>query len=106
MYFAGDTDLFDGMAALAPLDVALVPVSGWGPKVGPGHLDPSGAAQALTLLRPTIAVPIHWGTYAVAWSERGDASPAERFAREAATVAPDVDVRVLQVGGTLELEPP
>src|SRR5688572_1809723 len=42
VYFAGDTDLFAGMADIADdLDVALVPVAGWGPKVGPGHLDPN-----------------------------------------------------------------
>ena len=63
IYFAGDTDLFAGMAELAPgLDVALLPVWGWGPSLGRGHLDPSRAAQALRLLRPTFAVPIHWGT--------------------------------------------
>src|SRR6185503_9394937 len=61
IYFAGDTDLFDGMAALAgSLDVALLPVAGWGSKVGPGHLDPVRAAQALRLLKPRLAVPIHW----------------------------------------------
>src|SRR5262249_15506342 len=57
VYFAGDTDLFAGMAALAPLDVALLPVAGWGKKLGPGHLDPQRAAAALALLRPRIAVP-------------------------------------------------
>jgi L-ascorbate metabolism protein UlaG (beta-lactamase superfamily) len=54
VYFAGDTDLFDGMDAIAdPLDVALVPVAGWGPRLPPGHLDaarrgadPLGHAEA------------------------------------------------------------
>ena len=104
IYFPGDTDLFDRMVALAPLDVALVPVAGWGSKVGPGHLDPARAAAALTLLRPSIAVPIHWGTYGIAWKARGDRTPAEAFAHEAATVAPDVDVRILAVGDSLDLE--
>ncbi len=105
IYFAGDTELFDGMAALAPLDVALVPVSGWGPKVGPGHLDPRGAAEALTLLRPSIAVPIHWGTYGIVLrGVRGDRTPAEQFEREAASLAPDVDVRILPEGGSFELD--
>lgn len=63
LYFAGDTDLFPAMADLAPgLDVALLPVWGWGPSLGTGHLDPRRAAQALGLLRPRFAVPIHWGT--------------------------------------------
>jgi L-ascorbate metabolism protein UlaG (beta-lactamase superfamily) len=63
-YFAGDTDLFDGMTGLvADLDVALLPVWGWGPNIGPGHLDPGRAAEAVTRLRPKLAVPIHWGTF-------------------------------------------
>jgi L-ascorbate metabolism protein UlaG (beta-lactamase superfamily) len=105
IYFAGDTDLFDGMAALAPLDLALVPVAGWGPKVGPGHMDPRGAAEALTLLRPSIAVPIHWGTYGIVLrGVRGDRTPAEQFEREAAELAPDVDVRILREGESLDLD--
>ncbi len=36
VYFAGDTDLFDEMADLAPVDVALLPIWGWGPTMGPG----------------------------------------------------------------------
>ena len=63
IYFAGDTDVFPGMVELAPdLDVALLPVWGWGPHLGRGHLDPQRAAEALQLLRPRYAIPIHWGT--------------------------------------------
>ncbi len=67
VYFAGDTDLFPEMTDLGPgsgadLDVALLPVWGWGPTLGPGHLDPARAAAAAGLLRPAFAVPIHWGT--------------------------------------------
>jgi L-ascorbate metabolism protein UlaG (beta-lactamase superfamily) len=65
IYFAGDTDLYDGLAELAdpPLDVALLPIWGWGPSLGPGHLDPERAAHAVALLAPRIVVPIHWGTF-------------------------------------------
>ena len=42
IYFAGDTDLFDEMADLAGVDVALLPIAGWGPKVGRGTSIPSG----------------------------------------------------------------
>jgi L-ascorbate metabolism protein UlaG (beta-lactamase superfamily) len=104
IYFAGDTDLFAGMAGFAPLDVALLPVAGWGKRLGPGHLDPQRAAAALALLRPAVAVPIHWGTYRVGRRRNGGASsPAEAFARAAVELAPDVDVRILPVEGTLEL---
>jgi L-ascorbate metabolism protein UlaG (beta-lactamase superfamily) len=104
VYFAGDTDLFAGMADLAPLDLALLPVAGWGPTLPPGHLDPERAASALALLRPALAIPIHWGTYRVARRRRDRASaPAEAFARAAAALAPDVEVRILPVGGSLPL---
>ena len=68
VYAAGDTDLFPGMTDLGDsgIDVALLPVWGWGASLGPGHLDPAGAASAVQLLRPAVAVPVHWGTFAVA----------------------------------------
>jgi len=104
VYFAGDTDLFAGMAAFAPLDVALLPVAGWGKKLGPGHLDPDRAAAALALLRPGVAVPIHWGTYRAGRRVEDSAAPAHAFARAAAQLAPDVRVEILPVAGTLALE--
>ncbi|HYQ65281.1 MBL fold metallo-hydrolase [Actinophytocola sp.] len=66
VYAAGDTDLFPEMAGLGELDVALLPVWGWGPTLGPGHMNPERAAAAVDLLRPRVAVPVHWGTLAVA----------------------------------------
>lgn len=104
VYFAGDTDVFRGMRDVAPgLDVALLPIAGWGPRVPPGHLDPLRAAQALELLQPRVAIPIHWGTYTRIGLSRDEAAPARLFAELAAAHAPDVDVRVLPVGGTLDL---
>jgi L-ascorbate metabolism protein UlaG (beta-lactamase superfamily) len=110
IYFPGDTDLFPEMADLAPgLDVALLPIWGWGPSLGVGHLDPTRAAEALVILRPRIAVPIHWGTYYPITSgllapPRFLKAPAAEFVQRAAQLAPDVEVRVLRVGGTLELD--
>jgi L-ascorbate metabolism protein UlaG (beta-lactamase superfamily) len=107
VYFAGDTDLFDGMRRLAPLDLALLPVAGWGPRVGPGHLDPGQAAEALRLLQPRVAIPIHWGTYLRMGMSRDGQSlrgPAERFARLAGELAPEVSVRILEPGETLVFE--
>jgi L-ascorbate metabolism protein UlaG (beta-lactamase superfamily) len=107
IYFAGDTDLFEGMTTLADdLDVALLPVAGWGSRLPPGHLDPLRAAQALAMLRPRVAVPIHWGTYRRIGLAREPAllrAPAESFVRFANELAPDVEVRLLPVGGSLEL---
>jgi L-ascorbate metabolism protein UlaG (beta-lactamase superfamily) len=108
VYFAGDTDLFPGMSEVGPVDVALLPVWGWGPTVGPGHLDPESAAAALALIRPRIAVPIHWGTFYPAGlarlRPRPLVEPPLAFARRAREVAPDVDVRIVQPGAETSLE--
>ncbi|MET8907803.1 MBL fold metallo-hydrolase [Micromonospora sp. NPDC004551] len=104
-WFAGDTGLFDEMAALAPVDLALIPVGGWGPTLGPGHLDPTGAAEAVRRVGAAWAVPIHYGTF---WPVGLDAvrpdrfhGPGDEFARQAATISPATRVRVLRPGGSL-----
>lgn len=103
VYFAGDTDLFPEMAEFAPLDVALVPVAGWGPRLPAGHLGPGTAAEAVRLMRPRVAIPIHWGTYRMIGRGIGDERAAERFREEAARLAPEVDVRVLRPGEETEV---
>jgi L-ascorbate metabolism protein UlaG (beta-lactamase superfamily) len=103
IYFAGDTGLFPAMSTFGPIDIALLPVAGWGPRLGPGHLDPAGAAEALRLLRPKAALPIHWGTFRRVFAKRPDDGPAREFVRIAHEVAPEVAVRVLSIGQTLEL---
>jgi L-ascorbate metabolism protein UlaG (beta-lactamase superfamily) len=102
VYFAGDTDLFAGMRDLhEALDVALLPVAGWGPRVPAGHLDPERAAQAAALLRPRIAIPIHWGTYGAPGSKGGDPAAAPReFTEHVTAAAPGVEVRVLEPGAS------
>ncbi|WP_406412892.1 MBL fold metallo-hydrolase [Streptomyces sp. NBC_01614] len=102
-YFAGDTGLFDAMAKeVGPVDVALLPVGGWGPYLGEGHLDAGRAAEALTRLAPRSAVPVHYGTY---WPIGMDAvrphefhAPGDEFARFAAERAPGVAVHRLTHG--------
>jgi L-ascorbate metabolism protein UlaG (beta-lactamase superfamily) len=100
VYAAGDTGLFPGMTDLGAegIDIALLPVWGWGPSLGSGHLDPAGAAAAVQRLRPAVAVPVHWGTYALAglttlatpWRARMRAlltEPPRRFAADVAALA-------------------
>jgi L-ascorbate metabolism protein UlaG (beta-lactamase superfamily) len=110
VYFAGDTDLFDGMAELGePIDMALIPVWGWGPTLGRGrHLDPLRAAQSLRLIRPMAAMPIHWGTYwphalGRIFPERLVEPPAA-FVEFAAELAPDVQTVPTAVGDVVEWE--
>ena len=111
VYFAGDTDLFDGMGLLGePIDIALIPVWGWGPTLGRGlHLDPMRAAQSLRLIRPRAAVPIHWGTYwphalGRVFPERLVEPPAA-FVEYAAELAPDVQTAPTAVGDVVEWQP-
>ncbi|GIF97194.1 MBL fold metallo-hydrolase [Catellatospora citrea] len=110
VYFAGDTDLFPGMRDLCPdLDLALIPVWGWGPNLGPGHLNPQRAAEAVARLRPRRAVPVHWGTlfpyglklfYADRLRE-----PARAFAAAVAARELPTEVRVLAPGSGLTWQP-
>jgi L-ascorbate metabolism protein UlaG (beta-lactamase superfamily) len=109
VYYAGDTELFPGMQDLAEdLDVALLPIWGWGPKLGPGHLDPERAARALAMLKPRFAVPVHWGTLALIGAKRAWPWLFERPGREfvdwARRLAPEVEVRLLEPGQSLQLD--
>lgn len=108
VYFAGDTDLFPEMSELAPVDVALLPIWGWGLSVGEGHLDPERAARALEMIRPRLAVPIHWGTLYPAGLRRLRPeplrAPPHEFERLASRLTPDVEVRVLQPGSETSLD--
>jgi L-ascorbate metabolism protein UlaG (beta-lactamase superfamily) len=107
VYFAGDTDLFEGMYEVGSnfdLDMALLPVWGYSHRVGTGHLTPLTAAQALTRLQARIAVPIHWGSLRImgpdaVWNSVDYLStPPCTFAEHARHLAPQTEVRVLQPG--------
>jgi L-ascorbate metabolism protein UlaG (beta-lactamase superfamily) len=102
-YFAGDTDLFEEMAGLGPVDLAAIPIAGWWKRLGPGHLDADRAAEAVDRIDPSLVLPIHWGTYAPvhlgvhpAWH----AEPGRRFA--AALAARGLADRLVRLvpGGT------
>jgi L-ascorbate metabolism protein UlaG (beta-lactamase superfamily) len=103
VYFAGDTDVFAGMQEIGPVDVALLPVAGWGPKVPAGHLNPRSAARAAALIRPGVVVPIHWGTLHSARRGSWFHDPPHAFAAHMAEAAPEVEVQVLAPGESLEL---
>jgi len=106
-YFPGDTALFDGMSEIAErgVDLALLPIWGWGPTLGPGHMDPEQAAEALAVLCARRAVPIHWGTYTPVGAGRiwpwMSERPAREFAGHAARLAPAAEVTILEPGESL-----
>ena len=107
VWIAGDTGLFPDMAAIpamagGPIDVALVPVWGWGPRLSAGHLTPETAARAAALSGARFAIPVHWGTlhppfvtrFARSWLEQ----PGRRFAEAVAEQAPGCTAVVLAPG--------
>lgn len=107
VWIAGDTGLYPEMAALpamagGSIDVALVPVWGWGPKLSGGHLTPETAARAVAASGTRFAVPVHWGTlhppfvnhFARSWLEM----PGRRFANAVADQAPGCSAVVLAPG--------
>ena len=115
VYVSGDTALHDSMPLLGDraVDVALLPVWGWGPNLGPGHLDPVEAAEAVALIRPRIAVPVHWGTLTVpgigprsplgARMRRLLVEPPRRFAAAVAERALATTVLVTEPGASVAL---
>jgi len=94
VYHAGDTGLTYDMSLYADIykpEVFLVPIG--------GHytMDPYQAAVAVKLVKPKVAIPMHYGTFPVLY---GKPEEFERYVRE---LSPSTAVRVLQPGETLEL---
>jgi L-ascorbate metabolism protein UlaG (beta-lactamase superfamily) len=62
IYHAGDTGLFGDMRLIGDIyrpDVALLPIG------GRYTMDPEDAARAVDLIRPRIAIPMHYNTFDV-----------------------------------------
>ncbi|QLQ11113.1 MAG: MBL fold metallo-hydrolase [Nocardioidaceae bacterium] len=70
VWFAGDTSLYDEIAVLAdlaeqPVDLAVVPIGGWGARLSGGHMGPREAAEACRLVGAKQALAVHYGTLTV-----------------------------------------
>jgi L-ascorbate metabolism protein UlaG (beta-lactamase superfamily) len=113
VWFAGDTGLFDAMSDIGPVQVAIVPVGGWGPTLGEEHLDPARAAAAVRRVGARDAVPIHFGTFwpmglrrvQPAVYEKLFLSPGRRFVDELARACPDARAHLLQAGDSIQVQP-
>jgi len=112
-WFAGDTAPYPAMADLpalagGPIDLALVPVGGWGPRLSGGHMDPTQAARVCAAVGARTAVPVHWGTLhsplsrslPPGWMDLAGPAFAVAVAREASGCT----ARVLQPGGAIVLD--
>jgi len=107
VWAVGDTERFPGLSRVRELadgriDVALVPVHGWGPRMSGGHLGPVQAARLCAETGVRLAVPVHWGTLHVpggrhlprGWMDQAGAA----FAAAAHREAPGTRVVVLRPG--------
>ncbi len=96
VWFAGDTEPYPQMRRIpdlagGPVDLALVPVGGWGPRLSGGHMHPAQAAAVCEEVGARRAVPVHWGTlHAPAsrrlppgWMDRAGPAFAHALARRA-----------------------
>jgi L-ascorbate metabolism protein UlaG (beta-lactamase superfamily) len=95
VYHAGDTGIFESMRLLAemyPLDVALLPIG------SVYTMDPVQAAWATKLLKPKIAIPMHYKGLDVLEQD------ASRFVKLVAKEAPEVAVMVLEPGQEYRLK--
>jgi L-ascorbate metabolism protein UlaG (beta-lactamase superfamily) len=95
VWFAGDTGAHPDLADLRDhVDLALIPIGGWGLTLGEHHLDALQAADVCALVHPASALPVHWGTLAVPGTRRlfgplWARQDGARFVRALAAVAPD-----------------
>ena len=84
------------MTDIEPVDLALVPIGGWGPTLADGHMHPAAGADAVSRIGARWAVPVHWGTFwpqglhrvARANHHRLFVSPGQQFVDAMAELAP------------------
>ena len=62
LYITGDTlyntDIFEDVLPFAPIDALFVPVNGVG-----NNMNMADAARFCEVIKPRVAVPIHWGLF-------------------------------------------
>jgi L-ascorbate metabolism protein UlaG (beta-lactamase superfamily) len=112
VWVAGDTDLYPELERVPELaggeiDLAVVPVWGWGPRLSGGHLTPATAAEACRAVGAKAALPYHWGTFHPPFLAGRPAGwmdlPGRDFAEGLERRAPGCRALVLDPGGTVEL---
>jgi len=94
VYHAGDTSVFGDMKLIRDLykpDVAMLPIGGF------FTMDPEQAAMAVSLVKPKIAVPMHYGTWPLI---EQDPKEFERLVKKS---SPKTRVVILKPGESLEV---
>jgi len=106
VFHSGDTGAFDGIAEngrrYGPFDLTLIKIGAYGETWPDIHLTPEQAIEAHRLVQGKFFVPIHWGTFNLAW-HRWD-EPVERLI--AAAELAGVPIAVPQPGEMVEPSSP
>lgn len=113
VWFPGDTGVRDDFAELEPVDLAAVPIGGWGPSLGDEHLDPEQAVAAVAQVGARWALAVHYGTFWPLWLKRLRpdkhqqyfVSPPQRFLRAAVDTGLSAQPLVPDFGQRIELRP-
>lgn len=63
VWYPGDTGVRADFADVEPVDLAAVPIGGWGPTLGDEHLDPVEAVAAVAAVGARWALAVHYGTF-------------------------------------------
>jgi L-ascorbate metabolism protein UlaG (beta-lactamase superfamily) len=106
VFYSGDSGYFSGYAAIGaahgPFDATLIQVGAYGSAWPDIHMTPEEAATAHLDLRGKLLIPLHWGTFNLAfhdWSE-----PVDRLWRDAK--ARDITLAVPRPGERVDVDDP
>ncbi len=73
VYFSGDTGFFPGLRdigeSFGPFDLTLIKIGAYGETWPQIHIDPEEAVQTEIAVRGKLMLPIHWGTFNLAYHD-------------------------------------
>ena len=86
-YFSGDSGMFPGFQEigdrLGPFDITMMESGAYNVDWPDVHMGPEQAVQAHQMVRGNLMIPVHWGTFALAF--HGWTEPVERVLEAAAS---------------------
>ena len=111
IFFAGDTGFGDGSwareaAAHGPYRLAILPIGAYAPRevMRSSHINPGEALAMFDILRPNMALGMHWGTFQLGW-EAIDAPPRALAALRRARGLPRDRFAITEVGQSFRVPP-